>query len=71
MISESEHHILWTEIEQTFGHVAAKIEHAIEVFANDDSGTLDLAALNRAKDLAQRSANMAGSARSNVRRAFD
>jgi hypothetical protein len=34
--------------------MAAKLEHAIELLAEDDSGTVDLGALRRAKDGAQR-----------------
>lgn len=71
MVSELDHQILWSEIAQTFEALATKIEHASEAFADDESGTIDLAALNRAKDLAQRGASMARSQKANARRAFD
>lgn len=70
-MSESEHHTLWSEIAENFEALATKIEHAIEAFADDESAAIHIAALNRAKDLAQRGANVARSEKADVRRAFD
>jgi hypothetical protein len=59
------------EIVSHFEALAARIEHAIGVFAQDDSGSVDLAALDRAKDAARRGANLTRNATSDVKRAFD
>lgn len=67
-MSESKHDVLWSKIEESFGTLATKIDNATEAFANDDSGSLDLASLNTARDLVQRGANMARSARASARR---
>lgn len=53
-MSTSEHHAILHEIVSHFEALAIKIEHAINAFAEDDSGTVDLAALHRAKEVAQR-----------------
>src|SRR5690242_2263476 len=67
----SEHNKLLREIVADFEALAIRIEHAIEAFADDDSGTIDLAALHRARDLAQRGVTITRDATSEVRRAFD
>jgi hypothetical protein len=65
------HHHLLHEVVKDFETTAAKLEHVIELLAADDSGTVDLGALHRAKDAAQRGASITRSATSQVRRAFD
>ncbi len=50
---------------------AAKLEHVIEHLASDDSGSVDLAALQRARESATRAANITLGASSPMRRAFD
>ena len=67
----SEHHKILNDIVSQFEAVAAKIEHAIEAFAEDESGAVDLAALHRAKGAAQSGANITRNATSAVKRAFD
>lgn len=70
-MSTSEHHAILHEIVSHFEALAIKIEHAINAFAEDDSGTVDLAALHRAKEIAQRGTNIARNAKSETRCAFD
>lgn len=70
-MSGPEKHPLLHEVVKDFEAIAAKLEHVIELLAEDDSGTVDLGALHRAKDAAQRGASIASSATSQVRRAFD
>ena len=70
-MSGSDHHHLLRDIVTDFEAAAAKLEHAIELLAEDDSGSIDLASLHRAKDAAQRAARATLGAASPVRRAFD
>ena len=70
-MSHSEHHPILSAIAINFESLAAKIEEAIELLATDDSGTVDLAALHRAKAAAERGATLTRGATSEVRRAFD
>jgi hypothetical protein len=70
-MSSSEHHEILHEIVRLFEALAAKLEHAIEAFAQDDSGTVDLAALHRAKDAAQRGIHIVRNATDASRSAFD
>lgn len=42
-MSASEHHAILQEIVSHFEALAIRIEHAIEVFAQDESGSVDLA----------------------------
>jgi hypothetical protein len=70
-MSGPEHHQLLGEIANHFEALAAKLEHAIELIAEDDSGTVDLSALHRAKASAERGATITRSSISKVRRAFD
>ena len=70
-MSGPEHDQILGEIALHFEALAAKLEHVIEALADDDSGTVDLAALHRAKAGAERAATMTRSATSEVRRAFD
>ena len=70
-MSTSEHHAILHEIVSHFEALAMQIERAIEALAEDDSGTVNLAYLHRAKDAAQRGANIARNATSGIRTAFD
>ena len=70
-MSASEQHSILQEIVSHFETLVMRIEHAIDVFAQDDSGSVNLAALHRAKDAAQRGASLARDATSDLRRAFD
>lgn len=70
-MSGSDHHHLLRDIVTDFEAAAAKLEHAIELLAGDDSGAVDLSALHRAKDAARRGARTTLGAASPVRRAFD
>lgn len=70
-MSTSEHHNILREIVSHFEALAMRLDHAIEAFAQDESGAVDLTALHRAKDAAQRGANIARNATSETRRAFD
>lgn len=70
-MSMPEHHTILNDIVGTFEALASKIEHAIEEFAQDDSGAVDLAALHRARDAAVKGANIAGDAMSDLIRAID
>lgn len=67
----SERHKLLHDIVSHFEELMMQIEHAIEELAQDDSGSVDLSALHRAKDAAQRGINLARNATSEIRRAFD
>lgn len=67
----SEHHKILREIVSHFEALAMKLEHVIDALAQDDSGTVDLAALHRAKDAAERGTSLARNATSGIRRAFD
>lgn len=69
-MSTLQHHDILREIVSHFEELAVRIEHAIEVFAQE-SGTVNLAALHRAKDAAQSGAALARNATSEIRRAFD
>ena len=71
LMSASEQHSILQEIVSHFETLGMRIEHAIDVFAQDDSGSVNLAALHRAKDAAQRGASLARDATSDLRRAFD
>lgn len=66
----SDHHQLLLQIVADFEALALRLEHTLEKLADDDSGTVDIAALNRARDAAWRGANLARNAFSGVRRAF-
>lgn len=70
-MSSSEHHEILHEIVSLFEALTAKLEHAIEAFADDDSGTVNLAALHRARDAAQRGANIVRNATGEIKSAFD
>ena len=70
-MSRSEHHQILHEIVSLFETLAATLERAIEAFAHDDSGTVELGALHRAKDAAQRGVNITRNARDGIRSAFD
>jgi hypothetical protein len=70
-MSNSENPEILNEIVGLFEVLAAKVEHAIEGFAQDDSGTVNLAALHRAKEAARRGASMARTATDEMRSAFD
>ena len=70
-MSASGHHTILQEIARDFEALGVLIERALVAFAHDDSGTVDLLALQRAKDAAQRGANTVRDAMSEVRRAFD
>ena len=70
-MSTTEHHTILNDIVGTFEALARKIEHAIEEFAQDDSGVIDLAALHRARDAAAKGAAIAGDAMSDLRRGID
>jgi len=60
---------LLSEIVSAFESVVQKLQHAAEAVADDASGAVDLAALRRAKDSAQRGAEIAREAMSQARRA--
>lgn len=66
----SDHHQLLLQIAADFDALARRLEHALEDFANDDSGTVDIAALTRARDAASRGSKLARDAFSGLRRAF-
>ena len=70
-MSASNHQHLFDEILINLEGAVAKFEHAIELLSSDDSGTVDLSALHRAKAAAERSATITRGATSDVRRAFD
>lgn len=70
MPAQNNHEILH-EIVSLFEAVAAKLEHAIEEFAQDDSGAVNLAALHRAREVAQSGTNIVRNARDGIRSAFD
>lgn len=70
-MSSSKHHEILHEIVRLFEALAAKLEHAIEAFAEDDSGTVNLAALHRAREVAQRGTNIVRNATGEIRTAFD
>lgn len=70
-MSTLQHHDILREIVSHFEELAVRIKHAIEVFAQDESGTVNLTALHRAKDAAQSGAALARDATSEIRRAFD
>lgn len=69
-MSGPEHQLLG-EIASQFEALAVKLEHAIELLAEDDAGTVYLSALHRAKAAAERGATITRSATSEVERAFD
>lgn len=64
-------HDLLREIVADFEAVSAKLQCVIELLAEDDSGTVDLAALHRAKHAAECGAITSREATCFVRRAFD
>jgi len=70
MVSPGNHAIL-DEIVSLFETLATKLEHAIEAFAQHESGTVNLAALHQAKEVAQRGTNIVRRAKAEVRSAFD
>ena len=70
-MAPSEHHKILQEIVRDFEALGRLIERALVVFAQDDSDSVDLGALQRAKEVAQRGANLASRATSEVRRAFE
>ena len=63
-MSTFEHHNILQEIADLFEALGTKIEHAIEAFPGDESGTVDLAALHRAKDATRRGTEIARNAAS-------
>lgn len=67
----SDCHELLHDVASTFDALAMKLDHAIEVLGGDESGTVNLAALARAREAAKRGATFARNATSDVRRAFD
>ena len=67
----SDCHELLHDVASTFEALAAKLDRPIEALGPDESGTVDLAALARARDAARRGATFARNATSDVRRAFD
>jgi hypothetical protein len=69
-MSPSGHHTILQEIVRDFDALGELIERALFTFAHDDSGSVDLSALQRAKEAAQRGANTMRDAMSGVRRAF-
>lgn len=58
---------LLREIVRDFETLAAQLEHAIEVFAHDESGTFNLRALHRARGAAWRGAELSRNGQSNPR----
>lgn len=70
-MSSSDHHEILHEIVGLFEALAAKLEHAIEAFAQDDGGTINLAELHRAREVAQRGTNIVRNATGQMRSAFD
>lgn len=67
----SDCHELLHEVARTFEALAMKLDGAIEALSGDDSGTVDLAALARARDAARRGATFARNATSDQSRAFE
>lgn len=63
-----EHHILLQCVAADFERLATTLERAIETFASDQAGTLDLGALQRACDAARRGAKISRNALDGVRR---
>ena len=63
-MSDTEPRTVLGEIASHFEALATQIEQAIEAFAQDESGAVDLGALHRARDEAQRGASIARSASS-------
>lgn len=70
-MSSSDHHEILHEIASLFEALASKLEHAIKAFAQDESGTVDLAALHRAREVAERGTRITRNARDGIRSAFD
>jgi len=70
-VSEPSHHKILREIAKDFEALTMLIERALIAFAHDESGSVDLAALQKARDAAQRGADAARGATSEVRRAFE
>ena len=70
-MSASEDHKLLQAIASHFDELDLMIERALVVFGQGDTGSVDLAALHRARDAAQRGANIARTAGSEARSAFD
>lgn len=68
-MSASQDHKILHEIVRDFEQLKMLIDQALAAFAQDDSGSVNLAALQKAKDTAERGANVARSATSDVRRA--
>lgn len=67
----SDCHELLHDVASTFDALAMKLDRAIDALGADESGTVNLAALARARDAAKRGASFARNATSDVRRAFD
>ncbi len=70
MMPASDHQQLLLKVVADFEALALRLDQALEDFADDDSGTVNLAALHRARDAACRGANLARDAFSGTRRAF-
>lgn len=70
-MAPSEHHKILQEFVRDFEALGRLIERALVAFAQLDNGSFDLGALERAKDAAQRGANITRGATAEVRRAFD
>ena len=71
VMSASQHHLILHQIIRDFEALASQIERAIQALADDEGGDVDLAALRRAQSAAEKGAQLARNATSDVRRAFD
>ena len=70
-MSVSQHQSLLDAIADTFGALATRLEHVIELLKSDDSGTVEIGPLHFARDAARRGASLTRDATSDVRRAFE
>ena len=61
-MTTSEHRRLWGQVASSFEALALHLERAAEAFAEDESGSADLAALLRAKEAARQGAAKARAA---------
>ena len=62
--------LLLDDIVAQFDALAAKLQQSIELLSKDDSGTVELSALHRAKEAAESGASTSREATHPVRRAF-
>lgn len=69
-MSSSNYHELLHEIASVFEGLAAKLDHSIEAFAQNDD-PIDLTPLHRAREVAQRGTRIICNARDGIRSAFD